>query len=81
MKKKIKHQPALRDERGRRMPREYSYSTLHPDIKKEIESVARIYGVSKSWVVALALSDHFGIDIESYITGNKKIKLVKGNRR
>lgn len=50
--------------------------SLHPSvvpaIKREVEACARLHKVSKSWVVAVALADAFGIDIPGYAEGPKR---------
>lgn len=51
----MKRQPRVKGGRARLAP-----SVLH-EIDIEIARVARKFGVSKSWVIALALADAMGI--------------------
>jgi hypothetical protein len=36
------------------------------EIRREVERLAARYGVSRSFVVAVALADQFGIEVERY---------------
>lgn len=46
-------------------------------INHEIERTAKKFNVSKSWVVAVALGDQFGIDVISYIEAKPKLRMVR----
>lgn len=48
-----------------RVPR---HSSLLPAINRKVEEIAARWNVSKSFVVAVALAEQFGIEHESYVT-------------
>jgi hypothetical protein len=52
---KVKRQPAVK---GGRHP---MYPQVTANIENEVERICRIYGVSRSWVIATVLADAFHI--------------------
>lgn len=55
-------------------------------IEREVEKASRRFGVSRSWVIADALADYFGISQEDQIRYNRRehhqhLKVVGGRGR
>ena len=71
MKAKIKRQPPAK---GGRQP--LSPCVLH-SIDNELIRLARIYGVTKSWVVSTILADSFNIKEQPSFYGETKLRRVK----
>ena len=46
-------------------------------IEKHIEHTSKRFDCSKSWVIAVALADFFGIEIERYDSSKGKLRRVK----
>ena len=64
----MRNQPRVK---GGRLP---VGSGVVKEVRAELERTARKFGVSKSFVVHVALADHFGIDVDSYITSPSRVR-------
>lgn len=65
---RVRHQPRLK------YPRTAVSACVNREIEKELAATARKFGVSKSWVQAVALGDALGIDVVSYLETPKLIR-------
>lgn len=71
MKSKQRHQPRVKGGRARVTP-----SLLH-EIDFEVAKMANRFSVSKSWVIAVALADTFGIKDQADYHESRKLRRVK----
>jgi predicted transcriptional regulator len=62
----LRYQPQLRDARGRRISRTPESTRIQDEIEQEIRRAARRFQVSRSFVIATALADYFGIEMIGY---------------
>jgi len=70
-KTKTKRQPRIKGGRSRLSP-----TVLH-EIDWEVSKMAVRFGVSKSWVIAVALADTFGIKDQPSYHESRKLRRVK----
>ena len=70
----MRHQPRVK---GGRLP---VGSGVVKEVRLELERTARKFGVSKSFVVHVALADHFGIDVDSYVVPVRKTARIRKKR-
>jgi hypothetical protein len=68
---KSRHQPRVKGGRARVSP-----SLLH-EIDFEVAKMAHRFGVSKSWVIAVALADTFGIKEQADYHESRRLRRVK----
>jgi predicted subunit of tRNA(5-methylaminomethyl-2-thiouridylate) methyltransferase len=71
MQAKIKRQPRVKGGRARLAP-----SVLH-EIDWEVSKTAAKFGVSKSWVIAVALAEVMGIKTQADYHEVRKLRRVK----
>jgi hypothetical protein len=57
-------QPAIYDDHGHRISREPALALVPPEMKDWVRTQMRLYNMSGSWVIAVALSYASGIEIE-----------------
>ena len=62
----MRYQPQLRDARGRRVSRTPESTRIEGRIEQEIVRAAQRFDVSRSFVIATALADYFGIEMVGY---------------
>ena len=71
MKRQRRSQPRVKGGRARLAP-----AVLH-EIDFEVSKMAARFGVSKSWVIAVALADTFGIKDQADYHESRKLRRVK----
>ena len=71
MKQKVRRQPPVK---GGRISGSHA---LLQDIEAEVERLAKIYNVSRSWVIATVLADAFRIKEQPSFYGERKLSRVK----
>lgn len=62
---KFKHQPPFLY-KGKRVKRVPAGTCVTPLIWDEVDRVARKFQVSRSWVIAVALAETFGIEVDNF---------------
>ena len=70
MKYKIRRQPPVK---GGRVPGSHA---LLQTIEAEVERLAKIHGVSRSWVIATVLADAFRIKEQPSFYGERKLRRI-----
>ena len=60
---RFRYQPVIRDRHGRRIARIPMNTCVAEDIEKAIEKEMKRFGVSRSFVIAVACAEVFGIDL------------------
>jgi hypothetical protein len=66
VKKHRRYQPALYDERGRRVPRVATAASVNPEIEAALTATARRFKKSRSWVQNFINGEFFGIAVEPF---------------
>jgi hypothetical protein len=64
----LQRQPVLKDRRGHRIPRIPLSAAFQAEVEQAIQHTSRKFNVSRSFVIAVACADYFGIDIIRYST-------------
>ena len=67
----------MRETRRLKEERQQTSTIVIPQIEKHVEHTSKRFDCSKSWVIATALADFFGIEIERYDSSKDKLRRVK----